>query len=226
MSVDAPPNGDTTVLVNRGVAAIEQSAQGTRRRFFWTWLALGMLALISGAGVFIGLTNLNDRQEKAKETVNAVQTQSDDIVSFLKGDQGLPGVPGANGEIGTPGNPGARGEPGPPGSEGPKGEMGAKGSTGAVGGAGAPGAPGAAGAAGVAGERGPAGPAGAKGERGATGPTGATGPIGPAGPAGAQGAAGPAGPPGSSCPAGSSSVEVPATDVNGRPVVLAACALP
>src|SRR4029077_325967 len=133
-------------LLNRGVDAIEEGHRDTRRKFLWTWLAIGILAMLCGFGVASGLTNAHNRSEDAKARAAEVKAQSDDIVRFLKGEDGLPGVPGKDGVVGAPGNPGAQGDPGPRGPAGPKGSTGAKGATGATGAVGAVGAAGAPGA--------------------------------------------------------------------------------
>ena len=124
-------------------------------------------------------------------------------VKFLRGEQGLPGVRGANGKICAPG-PG-----GPPGRRGPQGPPGpvpftlpdvvagvSDKLTGRV--------PTASQVVEACGQScvGPAGETGGRGERGDTGPQGDVGPAGPAGPQGPPGADGAPGAPGAPGPAG------------------------
>lgn len=197
-SATAPPdtNGhdETTILVSRGVEAIENSAQWSRKRFLWTWTALCGLALLIGLTMFVAIRAASTANDTAQKTANQAKATSDDTLKYLQGEQGLPGVPGANGVDGTPGLPGGEGKPGETGPAGPKGDTGAKGDTGP---AGTPGV------AGVAGTQGTAGPPGEVGAKGATGATGASGPKGATGPRGATGAPGPAGAAGPAGPASS-----------------------
>jgi hypothetical protein len=204
-SVDSPTtpgsnSHDTTVLLDRGVSAIEQSAQQTRKRFLWTWLAVACLALFTGVALLLAIHTAgeqndlaHDQADLAQHTADQAKTTADDTVKYLRGEQGIPGVPGTNGQEGTPGLPGATGEAG---AQGPAGSAGQKGDTGAQGPAGSPGSTGSPGPAGTTGQAGPAGDTGAQGARGPRGLQGERGPTGPQGETGAQGPAGAQGPSG------------------------------
>ena len=117
----------------------------SRHRFLWTWLALGLLAFATGVLFLVAdrQGDIDDEQtleiaELADDKAVAAQESSDEVVSFLRGEQGIPGVPGADGEEGTPGQPGeGAGERGPAGPEGPAGPVGPIGPEGPLG---APGA--------------------------------------------------------------------------------------
>ena len=175
----------------------------SRTRLLATWLAIALLAMLTGIALFLSIQNGNTNNDQTEEIARVANTnaehaskQADQTTAYLKGDTGIPGVPGANGEDGAPGIPS---EPGPEGPAGPKGENGAAGTAGVPGIAGMAGtsgpigATGQAGSTGTTGATGARGPAGPDGEKGATGDKGATGATGPTGPPGPQG---PAGPPG------------------------------
>lgn len=180
--------------------------QYSRLRFLATWLAVACLAIMTCAALVSASRNAqtdieqtDDIARVANTTAESAEQDTDDIVAYMRGEQGIPGVPGSNGTDGSPGLPGGSGEPGP---EGPKGD---KGDTGPAGTSGTPGSMGASGSAGPIGPNGPQGPfgdigpvgptgeAGPKGEKGDKGDEGARGNEGPSGPVGAQGPAGPAG---------------------------------
>ena len=176
----------------------------SRRRFLWTWLAVGVLAIMTGIALIsagrtaeTNLEQTDDIARVADQTADAAQASTDQVVSFLRGEQGIPGVPGANGEDGTPGQPGTgASEPGRQGAKGDQGEPGSQGPPGTTGGsgpAGSMGQPGSIGLTGTVGEAGPKGEDGAAGPRGEPGSNGKEGAAGPAGPQGAQGAQGPPG---------------------------------
>src|SRR4029077_13613860 len=141
-STEVPPvsNGhdDTTVLVARGVTAIERAARDDHRRFIWTWAALALLTVVIAVLFLITIHTAGNQNDLAQATADQAKETSDETVAYLRGEQGIPGVPGKNG-VGTPGQPGATGEVGPVGPAGPKGERGPAGSQGSVGPAGAPG---------------------------------------------------------------------------------------
>ena len=91
----------------------------SRRRFLGTWLALGTLAILTGVALTLAIRNADTNLEQtddiarvAQSTADGAQESTDDVVRFLRGEQGIPGVPGANGEDGTPGQPGASAQPG------------------------------------------------------------------------------------------------------------------
>lgn len=168
------PRPDAQELLIQG----RQAATGriTQRRFLWTWLAGGAVALLAGVAMLLAIKASNDAQDKATQ-----------VVQYLKGEQGIPGVPGANGEIGAPGNPGARGPIGPQGPTGPPGDSGPTGPASTESGPqGTTGNPGPQGAQGTQGQKGETGPQGQNGNQGAQGAQGAQGPQGPAGPANVQ----------------------------------------
>jgi type II secretory pathway pseudopilin PulG len=181
-----------------------QALRYARLRFLGTWIAVALLAVLTGIALFAtGRNTRTDLQQTediarvAHTTADQAKTQGDDTVAYLKGDQGIPGVPGANGQDGSPGLPSA--EAGPQGAPGAKGEPGTPGQTGQAGQAGAfgpVGPVGIAGSQGPAGQKGDHGDKGEKGDDGKTGPAGPPGSTGPAGPAGSPGPAGPPGPAG------------------------------
>ena len=80
------------------IAELAEATQDTvaysRKRFLWTWLVLGLLAFFIGLSLFLGIRNAQDQADLAKAKAASAKQQSDDIVGFLKGDNGLPGVPG------------------------------------------------------------------------------------------------------------------------------------
>ena len=192
--------GDLAARLAAGSAA---ALRYCRSRLLGTWLALGLLALATGVLFVVADRegDINDNQTReiamlADDKAAAAQEQNDDVVAYLRGEQGIPGVPGANGEDGSPGLPGqgeagAAGERGPAGTQGPVGALGPVGPAGPAG-AGTPGEPG---PAGPAGPKGDTGPRGDKGDNGARGTAGADGADGGQGPPGVAGPAGPAGPP-------------------------------
>ena len=199
----------------------------SRLRFLATWLALGLLAILTCAaliaasrGAQTDLQHTEDIAQVADENAAEAQQSTDDVVKYLRGEQGIPGVPGANGVDGTPGQPSS--EPGPAGSDGPKGD------TGAMGPIGPTGPQGAAGTVTTSGGTGSEGNTGSTGPKGDTGPAGAKGDTGEAGPAGTDGkdgAAGPQGPPGVTPPINSTvAIASSANDPNEPKQVTAQCA--
>lgn len=144
------------------------------------WGILATLAVVILVGVFFAAREFGtDRQElrddatiaKRKAERTQDRSKSNDrritrVVKFLRGEQGLPGVPGRNGKIGAPGPAGMPGDRGPAGRPGPQGPPGATGPEG---------------------PRGPGGPSGAPGPQGEAGPPGAEGPPGEPGPQGPPG---------------------------------------
>jgi hypothetical protein len=218
-------------------SALGQGLQYARRRFLWTWLAVACLSLLT-VGLWFAAhrtAEINDQQTRAIADTGHVKAdeasdETDKIIRYLKGEQGIPGVPGANGQPGTAGQPGTQPQPGdqgpkgdtvpavPPGTPGSTGPLGPVGSPGPVGGAGPPGTVGEKGA---SGEQGAAGEPGQAGPSGEQGPQGPEGPPGPQGPAGAAGAPGPVGPPGG-CPAGTTRGPLTVLTPEG-PVPVVAC---
>ena len=227
------PPPDAQELLERGTEAAQASAQGTRRRFLFTWLGLGLLGLLTGIALWQAGRNADDidanaraLSEEAKKDAAVAQQSSDDVVSYLRGETGIPGVEGADGQDGTPGLPGSAGEPGEPGPRGEPGTAGEPGSdgpqglTGMQGGqglTGSSGSQGPAGAPGVEGERGQAGEEGARGAAGAAGVDGTPGAPGAAGTQGPQGPAGPAGPAGPPGPAGAANTTTTAATSSSDP---------
>lgn len=204
---DPKPNPDE--LLDQIHTMTSQTLHYSRARFLATWLAVALLACLTSLALVIA-ANTARRQndavqvsaDSAKVTADTAVASNEEIVKYLKGEQGIPGVPGANGKDGAPGQPGSVPSELPPGPAGPKGEKGASGAAGVAGPAGTAGppgldgvtgSPGAVGATGLAGEIGSAGPKGEKGDtgpQGLIGPEGISGPIGPPGPAGPAGASG------------------------------------
>ena len=180
-------------LVEANAATLRYS----RSRLLATWAALALLAVLVAAlfwawreGEQTNDEQTRDIAELADDKATKSQESSDDVVSYLRGEQGIPGVPGSNGVNGSPGLPGS-------GERGPAGEPGATGPQGAQG---APGAPSSANPttsveSGPAGVTGPQGAPGPRGEQGAAGPRGQAGEDGAAGAPGMPGPAGPPGPP-------------------------------
>ena len=202
---------DPNELVDQIDEQNRRTLQYGRKRFLWTWLAMGLLALLIGIALEVAVETAKRQNENVKLSADTANTKADantasneEITKYLKGEQGIPGVPGANGKDGTPGLPSSiPGPAGPTGAAGPTsttpgpaGPAGADGSpstvAGPLGPSGAPGTEGPPGPAGVQGPQGDKGVAGDKGEKGDTGPAGPAGSAGPAGPAGATGPAGPA----------------------------------
>lgn len=179
----------------------KEAMRYTRMRLLATWLAVALLAVLTGVTLIAtGQNTQTDIQQTediarvANTTADHASAQADQTTAYLKGDTGIPGVPGSNGQDGSPGLPSS--EPGPKGEAGPKGDtgtMGAAGPSGTAGpvglsgSAGPNGPAGSAGTDGTAGEQGAQGPKGDKGDQGAQGPAGAQGPPGPQGPAGPPG---------------------------------------
>jgi hypothetical protein len=126
-----------------------------------TYIPIGVTL---AAGI-ITITGAIIQQSSVFNTTNLVVTNNvTSIGTFVQGNNGADGAPGANGMDGAAGAPGMDG------------------------------APGADGAAGAPGMEGPTGPEGPTGAPGADGANGATGPTGNEGPTGADGAIGPTGP--------------------------------
>lgn len=215
-----PTAPDSDELLAQLLDNTTRTLRYSRRRFLGTWLAVALLASITGLALWIAIETAhraNDAVQlsaaNAGDTATTAKASTDEIYRYLKGETGLPGVPGANGKDGAPGQPGTNPPPGPPGPAGPKGAastvpgpagpegvastvpgpLGPAGSTGLPGAAGEAGAKGAMGDAGAAGVAGATGPKGDQGPQGLQGPEGISGPVGPAGPAGPQGPTGPAG---------------------------------
>lgn len=170
-----------------------QALRYSRNRFLATWLAVALLAILTCIALVAASrnaqTDLDQNEDIAKvANTNAKEANAttDDVVSYLRGEQGIPGVPGANGVDGTPGQPSS--EPGPQGERGTIGPIGPQGPFGPVG---------PAGPAGPAGE-GSTTTAGAEGNKGEKGDKGDEGKVGPVGPPGPEGPPGPPGPPGPS----------------------------
>ena len=198
-----------------------------RSRFLGTWTAVALLALLTGVALTVAgrsaKTNLQQTEDiarvadttadQAATTAEGAAESNEQVVAFLRGEQGIPGVPGANGQDGTPGQPGSAGNLGPPGPAGEQGEPGDSGPAGATGpeGAAVPGEPG------PAGGQGQTGSAGAQGDRGAKGDKGDKGDDGPPGTPGTQGhdgEQGPIGPQGPAGPGGTARRDGPADHVH------------
>jgi Collagen triple helix repeat (20 copies) len=192
---------DPNQIVDRFDKQNRQALQYGRHRFLWTWLAVGLLAVLTAISLEVAVKTAHRQNESTKvtavdasATADEAKASNDEVVKYLKGEQGIPGVPGANGKNGSPGLPSS--EPGP---EGPRGVAGPAGTPGTIGPPGAAstvsgpaGAAGTVGPTGTPGEAGTAGEAGAQGPQGAKGDTGSRGDTGPAGPTGPPGPAGPA----------------------------------
>src|SRR5207344_3418634 len=93
---------DAAVLVTRGVDAIRKAAEDNRRRFLWTWLAMGLLASLIGLTLWLSIRTADSQTELAQKTANQAKQTSDETLAYLRGEQGIPGVPGASGVDGTP----------------------------------------------------------------------------------------------------------------------------
>lgn len=202
MATDTENTPDFGQLTDQLQKGNKQTLHYSRSRFLMTWLALGLLAILIGITMLVALrqadTNLqqtDDIARVANTTADAAVEDTDQIVAYMRGEQGIPGVPGANGVDGSPGLPGESGTPGPEGPPGDPGEIGAQGPAGSTGSIGAVGPQGPQGAFGALGPVGPTGADGAKGEKGDKGDEGARGAEGPTGPAGPPGAQGPPGDP-------------------------------
>ena len=228
---------DFDQLTNQLQANNKRTLGYSRSRFLWTWLAIGLLAILTCFTILLALRNADTNLEQtddiarvAQTTADSAQQSSDDIVAYMRGEQGIPGVPGTDGQDGTPGQPGAAeaGEPGEPGDQGPKGDRGEAGSpgpTGPVGSTGPTGVTGTTGSTGPMGEPGGSGSPGSDGNDGTSGDQGATGPRGDTGPAGPMGPAGPQGPAGSMAALTTSvAVNASANDPNEPKQVTAQCA--
>lgn len=171
-------------LLNQSRQLDRQASHANHRRFLITWILLGLMAMALGLALYLSIDQATHKADQIKTTADEAKTTADQTQAYLRGEQGLPGVPGTNGQIGSPGLPGARGETGPPGPEGAKGEPGKSGQTGAAGAQGSQGPPGA---------TGPSGGSGPQGTRGEPGAAGSQGRVGEAGPPGPQGLPGPPG---------------------------------
>lgn len=194
-------------LYDEGVLAIKHPHLD--RRFYFTWLVIAVLALMSSVALIVSTRAQKDvavSAQNAAETANVKADENaasnEEITKYLKGEQGIAGVPGANGKDGSPGQPGSIPADLPPGPTGPKGATGSAGAAGAAGVMGEAGLEGAAGAPGPAGSVGTAGEVGATGEIGPVGPQGPKGEPGVNGIAGNKGDPGPVGPQGPQGPAG------------------------
>ena len=210
---------DFDQLVDQVHKGNKQSLQYSRMRFLATWLALALLAILicvtlvaSSRNAQTDLEQTDDIARVANTTADDAKQDTDDIVAYMRGEQGIPGVPGTSGVDGSPGLPGEsgtgeqgekgdKGDTGDPGATGPAGTAGSTGSTGPTGPQGAFGAIGPVGPTGAAGEQGPKGEKGDKGDEGARGAEGPTGPMGAQGP---QGPAPPFAPPSTVISAGQS----------------------
>lgn len=102
--------------------------------------------------------NVQGQTKTTREKAAAADKRSKTILKYLRGEQGIPGVPGKDGVKGAPGPAGPQGKVGPPGPPGPVGP---------------PGEPGKDGEPGAPGERGPQGLPGPAGPRGEPGKDGA-----------------------------------------------------
>lgn len=197
-------------LFAEGQALQKQIQDINRRRFLGTWMAITVLALLTALAVFLSvhgqaqdseqtqdIARLASAQSRVANTqAKAAKEQSNDIVKYLRGEQGINGVPGSNGVNGTPGlpgNPGDQGDKGDTGATGSRGDAGPPGDPGALGSEGPPGPSGSPGTTGSQGSTGATGDPGSKGEKGETGARGAQGPQGETGPPGPQGLQGPPG---------------------------------
>jgi type II secretory pathway pseudopilin PulG len=198
------------------VTELDRKRRHRDRRFYYTWVAIALLAIISSTAIILAQRASNQVTKEVQATATHAVEQNDQIVAYMRGEQGIPGVPGSNGQDGSPGLPGSTGTPGATGPPGPKGPTGSAGDTGPAGGIGPSGANGEVGTPGTNGQTGPVGVAGSNGATGEKGDTGAkgntgkegaagtVGPIGPAGPTGPQGVQGPPGPVGATGVAGPS----------------------
>ena len=192
-------------LLGRVTEGNESTLRYSRQRFLGTWLALAGLALLASLALWLGIDASHQAEQLADQAdvkASDAQQSTDDVVKFLRGEQGIPGVPGADGEDGTPGQPGSAGSgaAGPSGQQGDRGPQGPPGpvgqaGVGATGTTGLPGEQGGTGAQGPAGAKGDTGPAGPRGETGARGQAGQNGQDGTNGADGAVGPQGPVGPP-------------------------------
>lgn len=194
----------------------------SRLRFLGTWIVIALLAILTAIALSLAIhsagTNLQQTDDIARvadDNAQAAKESTDDVVKYLKGEQGIPGVPGANGVDGTPGQPSS--EPGPAGKDGPKGDTGAMGPIGPTGPQGAAGTV----TTGGTTDQGSTGSTGPKGDTGPAGPKGDTGPAGPPGTDGKDGAVGPQGPAGN----GTTKIVVAASvnDPNEPKSVVATC---
>jgi Collagen triple helix repeat (20 copies) len=197
-----------------------QTLRYARYRFLATWLALGLLAILTCVALIVAgnsaRTNFEQTDDIARvadDNATEAKESTDDVVKYLRGEQGIPGVPGANGQPGTPGQPSDQGPAGPKGDKGDKGPMGPIGPAGPAGAAGA-----------VMSPEGSTGSAGPKGDTGPAGPKGDTGPEGPPGTDGKDGAVGPQGPAGVTPPLTTSvAIGQSANDTTTHKVANATC---
>jgi hypothetical protein len=205
-------DGDRRVedLLMEGSELADNEIRNARKTSLRLWLAIALLAFFVGLAIWLSIHAAHTATEQAKSKAADALASSEGVVRYLRGEQGIAGVPGRNGEIGSPGLPGSEG---PPGSQGPKGIQGPKGAKGQAGEPGQTGETGPPGPAGATGEKGEQGAPGATGTSGSTGPkgdvgekgdTGKTGPKGDQGPPGDPGPPGPQGPQG---PSGTTSLQ-------------------
>ena len=205
-----------------------RNLQYARSRLIGTWLAVACLALLTAIALWAAIHNAKTDADQSRDIANVANTTAeeaaqgtDQVVSYMRGEEGIPGVPGESGQDGTAGLPSS--EPGPQGERGERGEPGTPGANGIAGPIGPMGL-----ASTVAGPIGPAGPPGPKGDRGEQGPKGEKGDDGARGAAGAQGpqgVAGPAGPPGATPPLNTSvAIAQSPNDTTAHKVVTATCA--
>ena len=249
---ETEPEPDFSQMADQIQASNKQILHYARLRLLWTWLAVGVLAILTSIALLLAIRNANTDLEQtddiakvANATAEKANQDTDDITAYLRGEQGIPGVPGADGKTGQPGLPSSEaGSSGPKGDKGDSGTAGPAGATGPAGPAGPMGTAGTStdtagvigpagpagpsGRTGEAGERGEPGPQGDSGDQGAKGDKGDIGPQGPEGDAGAAGAAGPAGaqgPPGVSPSLNTTiATAVSANDPNEPKQVTAQCA--
>lgn len=170
-------------------------AAGYKDKRFSLQLACPKTHLVSGGpGLQVlqaQLTQVCTSQEQLRQQVNNL-TQNPDLFR-IKGERGLPGLPGPQGPAGVKGEAGLQGLRGAPGKQGaagvrgPQGEKGSKGDNGLIGFKGEPGTKGDKGDPGLPGNK---GDMGKKGDAGVMGLPGAQGMKGDAGKPGLPGLAG------------------------------------
>src|SRR5437763_12564456 len=122
------PDVDVDKTLGEIAGVTRQTLRYSRARFLATWLAVALLATLTGAALFLAARTAKRQNDAVHVTASSARHQatdaqdsSDQIVLYLQGKQGLPGVPGANGQDGAPGQPGSNPANLPPGPAGPKG---------------------------------------------------------------------------------------------------------
>ena len=185
----------TETAYDNALKVIDGAADYARlkRQLRWTWIALSLMVALICAQMAMLAFKSNEADQKVVErtrvverTAERAEDKSQDVVEYLRGEQGLPGAPGKPGANGVS-LKGPRGDAGRDGQDGASGSDGSNGKDGADGPEGRNGVDGTSGKDGVDGADGPAGPAGPAGPQGPEGPTGPAGPAGPEGPAGPPG---------------------------------------